>query len=43
MDQNRIKKKCMGLGAFNYLQKPVDINLLSQSLKKAYEKIKTKQ
>lgn len=32
------KKKCMGLGAFSYLQKPVDINLLSQSLKNAYKK-----
>jgi len=37
------KKKCMELGAFNYMQKPVDINLLSLSLKKAYEKIKAKQ
>lgn len=37
------KKKCMGLGAFTYMQKPVDINLLSLSLKKAYEKIKTNQ
>lgn len=33
------KKKCMGLGAFAYMQKPVDINLLSQSLKKAIKKI----
>ena len=34
------KKKCMDLGAFSYMQKPVDINLLSESLKKAYKKIK---
>ena len=33
------KKKCMGLGAFAYMQKPVDINLLSKSLKKAIKKI----
>ncbi len=33
------KKKCMDLGAFAYMQKPVDINLLSQSLKKAIKKI----
>ncbi|MCD4722003.1 MAG: response regulator [Desulfobacula sp.] len=32
------KKKCMDLGAFAYLQKPVDINLLIQTLKKAHEK-----
>ncbi len=32
------KKKCMDLGAFSYMQKPIDINLLSESLKKAYKK-----
>ena len=37
------KKKCMALGAFAYMQKPVDINLLSQSLNKAIEKIKANQ
>lgn len=37
------KKKCMELGAFTYMQKPVDINLLSKSLKKAIEKIKANQ
>ena len=37
------KKKCMALGAFAYMQKPVDINLLSNSLKKAMEKIKANQ
>ncbi|MBU0465781.1 MAG: response regulator [Proteobacteria bacterium] len=34
------KKKCMDLGAFSYMQKPVDIDLLSESLKKAYKKNK---
>lgn len=29
---------CMELGAFAYLRKPVDIDLLSETLKKAYEK-----
>jgi two-component system, OmpR family, response regulator CpxR len=33
------KKKCTGLGAFAYLQKPVDINLLSKTLKEAHENI----
>jgi CheY-like chemotaxis protein len=33
------KKLCMDLGAFAYLQKPVDINVLSEAIKKAYEKI----
>ena len=33
------KKLCMALGAFGYLQKPVDINELSEAIKKAYEKI----
>ena len=31
---------CMQLGAFAYLQKPVDIDLLSETLKKANEKIR---
>jgi CheY-like chemotaxis protein len=34
------RKTCMGLGAFAYMQKPVDINLLSDTLKKAHEKVK---
>ncbi|MBW2605161.1 MAG: response regulator [Deltaproteobacteria bacterium] len=34
------RKKCMDLGAFAYMQKPVDINLLSETLKKAHEKFK---
>lgn len=34
------KERCMQLGAFAYLQKPVDIDDLSVTLKKAYEKIR---
>jgi len=34
------REKCMSLGAFAYLQKPVDINLLSHTIKKANEKIR---
>lgn len=34
------RKKCMELGAFAYLEKPVDVNLLSETIKKANEKIK---
>ena len=30
--------RCMELGAFAYMQKPVDINTLSDALKKAVEK-----
>jgi len=37
------KEKCMALGAFAYLQKPVDIELLSETLKKANEKIQQKK
>ena len=33
------RKTCMALGAFAYLQKPVDIEELSQTLKKANEKV----
>ena len=33
------REKCMGLGAFAYLQKPVDIDKLSETLKAANEKI----
>ncbi len=35
------RKTCMELGAFAYLQKPVDIDLLSDTLKKAKEKMKS--
>jgi len=34
------RKICMELGAFAYLQKPVNIDLLSETLKKAKEKMK---
>jgi CheY-like chemotaxis protein len=33
------RKTCMDMGAFAYMQKPVDINLLSETLKKAHEDI----
>ena len=33
------KKICMELGAFAYLEKPVDVSLLSDTIKKANEKI----
>ncbi len=36
------KKECLELGAFDYLQKPVDINHLSDILKKAHDKIHKK-
>lgn len=34
---------CMKLGAFAYLQKPVDIEILSETLKKANDKIRIKK
>lgn len=34
------RKTCMGLGAFAYLQKPVNIELLSKTLQEANEKIR---
>lgn len=34
------RKRCMQLGAFAYMQKPVDIEELSDVLKKAHEKIR---
>lgn len=37
------REVCMGLGAFAYLQKPVDIDLLSDTLKGANEKIRQKE
>ncbi len=33
------RRQCMEMGAFAYLQKPVDIELLSETLRKANEKI----
>jgi two-component system response regulator CpxR len=37
------RKICMELGAFAYLQKPVDIDVLSDTLRKANEKIRQKK
>jgi two-component system response regulator CpxR len=34
------KELCMKLGAFAYLEKPVDVNVLSDTIKRANEKIK---
>jgi len=33
------RETCMNLGAFAYLQKPVDIEVLSETLKRANEKV----
>ena len=37
------RQLCMELGAFAYLQKPLDINVLSQTIQKANEKIRQKK
>jgi two-component system response regulator CpxR len=37
------RKVCMDLGAFAYLHKPVDIDMLSETLKKANEKVQRKK
>jgi len=37
------RKVCMDLGAFAYLHKPVDIDMLSETLKKANEKVQNKK
>lgn len=37
------KARCMDMGAFAYLQKPADIDLLAETMKKAYEKISEKK
>ena len=37
------RESCMGLGAFAYLQKPVDIDKLSETIKRANEKIRKKK
>jgi len=34
------REQCMNLGAFAYLEKPVDVNVLSETIKKANEKLK---
>ena len=36
------KKRCMELGAFAYLEKPVDIELMTKTMKEAYDKIRNK-
>ena len=36
------KKTCMDMGAFAYLQKPADIDLITDTMKKAYQKIAAK-
>ncbi len=37
------KEKCMELGAFAYMQKPVDINVLSDALNDAHQKVKSSE
>lgn len=37
------REVCMQLGAFDYLHKPVDIDVLSETLKRANEKIRNKK
>ena len=37
------RKLCMQLGAFAYLQKPLDINELSETIEKANKKIREKK
>ena len=37
------REVCMGLGAYAYLHKPVDIDVLSETLKKANEKLRNKK
>ncbi|MCG8614928.1 MAG: response regulator [Desulfobacterales bacterium] len=37
------RETCLGLGAFDYMQKPVDINILSGKLKAAHEKVRSGQ
>lgn len=36
------REMCMQLGAFAYLKKPVDIDVLSQTMREAYAKIRAK-
>lgn len=37
------RKTCMELGAFAYLHKPADIDLITDTMKKAYEKIESER
>lgn len=41
--RDRPGETCMGLGAFAYLQKPVDIDVLSETMKQANEKIQARK
>jgi DNA-binding NtrC family response regulator len=37
------RQRCMEMGAFAYLQKPTDIDLLTTTMKKAYARIREKR
>ena len=37
------RQLCMQLGAFAYLQKPLDINVLSETIQRANEKVQQKK
>lgn len=37
------RKTCLEMGAFAYLQKPADIDILTATMQEAYEKIRTKK
>ncbi len=37
------KKTCMDMGAFAYLQKPADIDIITDTMKRAYEKIASRR
>ena len=37
------RKMCLDLGAFAYLQKPADIDLITETMKKAYNKIESRR
>ena len=38
----RDRETCMSLGAFDYLEKPVDIEKLSEAMQRAYDKVRSK-
>jgi two-component system, OmpR family, response regulator CpxR len=37
------RKTCLDLGAFAYLQKPADIDLITETMKQAYKKIESRK
>jgi DNA-binding response OmpR family regulator len=37
------KKVCLDLGAFAFLERPVDIDMLTETMRKAHEKIRTRK